>query len=273
MSNHYHIVLRIDEARAQSWSDTQVLQRWTQLFSGPELVRNFLNEATQMGAAEREKVAEIAAIYRQRLYDLSWFMRVLNENISRQANAEDGVKGHFWEGRFKSQALLDEPALMAAMAYVDLNPVRAGMAFTPEESEFTSIRQRLIDAGNLKSPLEPVQNACPMAPLLPFEATGQLETAIPFAFEDYLELIDSVGRAVHPHKRGYITERTPKILDRLGVDMDSFMHYACSMLKEFGSAVGAPKKLMCLAVSRQTKYLRGICAARRIFERNMDTGN
>ncbi len=79
----------------------------------------------------------------QQLKNLSWFMRTLNEYIARLANAEDGVKGRFWEGRFKSQALLDEQALLAAMAYVDLNPVRAGIADTPENSDYTSIQERL----------------------------------------------------------------------------------------------------------------------------------
>ena len=82
---------------------------------------------------------ELAATYRARLPDLSWYMRVLNESIARQANAEDGAKGHFWEGRFKSQALLDEQALLAVMAYVDLNPVRAGMADDLESSAHTSM--------------------------------------------------------------------------------------------------------------------------------------
>ena len=59
-------------------------------------------------------------------------MRVLNETVSRQANKEDDVTGHFWESRFKSQALLDEKAVLSAMAYVDLNPIRAAMASTPE---------------------------------------------------------------------------------------------------------------------------------------------
>jgi len=67
----------------------------------------------------------------------------LNEFIARAANKEDRVKGRFWEARFKCQALLDEAAIAACMVYVDLNPIRAGLAATPEESDFTSIQERI----------------------------------------------------------------------------------------------------------------------------------
>jgi len=82
-------------------------------------------------------------IYRKRLWDLSWFMRVLNESIARKANEEDEVTGHFWEGRFKSQALLDEAAILTVMAYVDLNPIRAGIANSLLNSDYTSVAMRL----------------------------------------------------------------------------------------------------------------------------------
>jgi hypothetical protein len=88
-------------------------------------------------------VESSAEIYKKRLTDISWFMRSLNEPIARQANKEDKCTGHFWEGRFKSQALLDEGALLSCMAYVDLNPVRSRVADTPAQSDFTSIQLRI----------------------------------------------------------------------------------------------------------------------------------
>ena len=171
MSNHYHAVLRVDAARAQALGDDEVLRRWTQLFTGPLLVQRYLGGAL-LGEAERLKVAEFAALYRQRLADVSWFMRVLNETIARQANAEDGCTGRFWEGRFKSQALLDEQALLAAMAYVDLNPIRAGMAQSLEDSAHTSIAARLAELQGRA--FEPVR-APVVAPAEAPEVVGEID--------------------------------------------------------------------------------------------------
>jgi REP element-mobilizing transposase RayT len=290
MSNHYHVVMRIDRERALGWTLDEVLERWTRLFSGPMLVSRFLSEARdQMTSAEIAKVEELGAVYRSRLHDLSWFMRTLNEYIARQANAEDGVRGRFWEGRFKSQALLDEKALLAAMAYVDLNPVRAGIAEMPEVSDYTSIQERVAGvpeklgsqapAGDSASSSEPdVQTldgerlrternaqSLPLAALMPFDATSESPWAVPFAFADYLELVDWTGRAIRSDKRGHIPSGYPAILDRLGIDGAQFIQYSERLLKEFGTAVGAPAAMASLCARRQTKYLHGIRAARRMF--------
>ena len=124
MSNHYHVVLHINMAKLAKLSNRQVLARWFSLFQGNPLVARFLRDEP-LCDAELAAITDIAAQWRERLVNISWFMKVLNESIARKANAEDGCTGKFWEGRFKSQALLDEKALAACMAYVDLNPVRA----------------------------------------------------------------------------------------------------------------------------------------------------
>lgn len=145
MSNHTHVVLHVDLDEAQSWSVTDVLLRWHRIHKGTLLSNWYLNpeKRVQMDDAAVNSVEELAEVWRIRLADISWFMRSLNEYIAREANKEDECTGRFWEGRFKSQALLDESAILACMAYVDLNPIRAKMAFTPEKSDHTSIQHRI----------------------------------------------------------------------------------------------------------------------------------
>jgi hypothetical protein len=102
MSNHYHIVVRIDDKRAQQWSDYEVLKRWTKIFAGPLFVQRYLDkdQRQNLSDAQLSQVDKYIELYRQRLSDLSWYMRVLNETIARKANAEDNCTGRFWEGRF-----------------------------------------------------------------------------------------------------------------------------------------------------------------------------
>ncbi len=143
MENHYHTILRTRPDVVAGWSDREVAARWLTLCPrrcgkrGGSVPSG--EEAISALAASSERIAKL----RERLTSLSWFMGRLNEFIARAANKEDEVKGRFWESRFKCQALLDEGAIAACMVYVDLNPIRAGQAGTPEESDFTSIRERI----------------------------------------------------------------------------------------------------------------------------------
>ena len=88
---------------------------------------------------------------RRRLSSVSWFMGILLENIARRANAEEESTGRFWETRFKCRECTDESAVLLCGIYVDLNPIRAGEADSPETASHTSIFQRLQAQGQRKN--------------------------------------------------------------------------------------------------------------------------
>ncbi len=146
-------------------------------------------------------------------------MRCLNVTIVRQANAEDGCTGRFWEGRFKSQVVLDDKALLACMTYMDLNPVRAGLADSPEGSDHTSIPQRIFDAarrlgrrssekgseddGQRASSVSDAHGEAAQVPLMAFAGGSERDDCIPYdRMSDYLELVEWTGKAVVAGKRG-----------------------------------------------------------------------
>src|SRR5690606_15358486 len=103
------------------------------------------------------------------------------------------------------------------------------------------------------------------APLMPFDATGRTPWAVPFGWHDYAELVDWTGRQVHPNKKGCMAQASPPLLARLGVDEGAFIAMASTFLQEFGSAVGTPARLVQLCARRQTRFLHGMRAARRVF--------
>ena len=222
MSNHYHIVVRLNPAESDALSDDEVLTRWTSLFRGPLLVQRCV-AGEPMSTAETAAVSEIAAVYRRRLGSLSWFMKCLNEPIAREANAEDGCTGHFWEARFHSQPLRSEAALLTAMTYVDLNPVRAGIAETPEESEYTGIRARIrgeqrdLSTKGASASDENMDTSRFVRPPMPFadEATDGHQF-LPMRKHEYLKLVDQTGRVAVRGKRGTIDSTLLPILARLG---------------------------------------------------------
>jgi REP element-mobilizing transposase RayT len=143
MSNHIHLVVRNRPDIAGQWSDEEVARRWWNLFPGRKSEDDKPAEPEphelEMLMADSQRLQE----RRQRLSSISWLMRCLAEPIARRANREDRCNGRFWEGRFKCQRLLDESAVLACSVYVDLNPIRAGIAKTPETSSFTSAYERI----------------------------------------------------------------------------------------------------------------------------------
>jgi REP element-mobilizing transposase RayT len=142
MNNHYHLVLKVCPEQLVDLSADEIMDRWCALFKGPLLIQNYRN-GEALRPFERSAVFDIVNVWRSKLASISWFMRCLNQPIARQANREDNCTGKFWESRFTSQALKAEEALLSCMAYVDLNPVRAGIATCPEASRHTSIRERI----------------------------------------------------------------------------------------------------------------------------------
>ena len=136
MSNHFHIVVYFDPRAAQRWTNHEVAERWLRAFPVPQAKRG---EAIEQLLTQPERLQR----YRQRLGSLSAFMQHLKQPIAVRINQEDQVKGHLFEQRFYSGALLDERAVLTAMRYVDLNPFRAQIAETLQDAEHTSIQRRM----------------------------------------------------------------------------------------------------------------------------------
>ncbi len=232
MSNHTHVVLHVDQAKAKSLTDEEVVVRWHKLHRGTLLSQQFLCPTIPpLSKAERLSLKSTIKIYRQRLMDISWFMRELNEPIARQANKEDRCTGHFWEGRFKSQALLDEHALAACMVYVDLNPIRANMSNTLETSHHTSIKRRIHD---LKKGTQPQT-------LMHFIGNPRQNQpdGLNFDLLEYIQLVELSGRCIDPRKRGAINIDESPILARLGIEQSNWLTLSQAFETNFSVAAGS----------------------------------
>ena len=260
MSNHYHLVLHVDHSRARRLSEQEVVTRWAQVFDTPHAITKYMRgEAEEV---ERELAQSMIELWRSRLYDISWFMKCLNEYLARRANAEDNCTGKFWEGRFRSQALLDEAGLLTAMTYVDLNPIRAGIAATPEESQFTSVYDRIRE---LKKATERERDHRPVVRLRPFALSAKRDAAIPYALSDYLELVDWTGRRIRDDKRGFIDDSLPQIVQRLNIDSGAWSIAMQPHGNVFGRALGKLNHMRLHASTLGQSWIRGMTGARRMY--------
>ncbi len=234
-----------------------------------------------MSKAELNALSEQVCEWRSRLMSISWFMRCTNEPVTREANHEDKATGRFWAApahpcahgtcaslhigsRFKSQALLDEKALAACMAYVDLNPIRARMAESPEQSDHASIKQRIEQAVKVQQSYLPEQQPDSLFPLAG-NPRKDMPDGIPFNFADYLELVDWSGRIIREDKRGYIPDHLRTILHRLDMDARHWLYLTRNFEQPFKSLVGAAYHIRKACEDLGKCWVHGISQCEKLF--------
>ena len=238
LDNHLHVLLRLDPEVANGWSGEEVVRRWGGLFPPRDKSRQTL-PVSHDWVQSRLKDAEWVAKTRGRLQSLSWFMKSLKEPLSRLANRQDKVRGAFFEERFKSVGVLDEESLLATCAYIDLNPVAAGIVEVPEESPHTSVTTRVdhvkaqgrvddlkaAEAGSVagstaSAGLEETIWLCPVEDRRKLDSSreGMVEG---LSLGSYLLLVDYTGRLFREGK-STISAELAGILARLGTSVEGW---------------------------------------------------
>jgi len=270
LSNHFHLILRSRPDVVATWDDAEVARRWMMLC--PKR-RTSDRQPAEPTPGELQTILSNPAALREirtRLSDISWWMRLLCQKIGRWANREDGELGKFWQARYRAVRLLDEAAILACAAYVDLNPIRAALAESIETSPYTSAQQRAlelqrhtsssqtIDSGTVhaqhtaqSSPsraiaqfLSPVCLSEDGSGIGPCVHTGGLRASdkgfLRLSAAAYLELLDWTARQLRSDKRGATPASAARLFERLGIDERSW----CELTKNFGrlfnSVAGKP---------------------------------
>ena len=255
MSNHVHVVLRIDPTAAATWTDEDVAMRWVCLFPATldgesDDTGCRLKEQTLLGNAERLQTC------RERLGNLTWFMKALNEPIARRANREDACTGRFWEGRYKCQALLDEAAVLTCMSYVDLNPIRAGVAENLESSAHTSAAHRIDKVRS-----NPAWAKASLASI----NTSMSPSILPITTEDYLDLIGWAARFNRTNKRASIDAAKPPILRKFGLSEHQWHQQMIGTETRYWRAIGTTRSLIEKAAALGQTWLKGISTAHQLM--------
>ena len=242
MSNHIHLVLRSRPDVVDAWDDREVARRW--LMICPKR-KDKSGNALEPNESEIESIRSnpvALKTIRLRLSDVSWWMRILCQKIAMRANKEDKEVGKFFQGRFKAVRLLDEEAILACSAYVDLNPIRAAMAHSIETSKFTSAKLR-FEAAKQQTPHPSTGPDCFLAPIMLDSTKGSEgpkpsrykkrcsdKGVLPLSNLDYLQLLDLTARMQRSDKRGYTPRDLPPLLERLGIDTERWR----LLTKDFG---------------------------------------
>ena len=280
MSNHLHIVVRTQPEQVAGWSDEEVARRWLALYTpkhggidGHPVTHQASKGDFNLILQDSRRLKDL----RERLGSLSWFMKSLNEHIARMANREDDCKGRFWEGRFKCQRLESEAAILACMCYVDLNPIRARMADSLEDTHFTSaydrisrMRQKLrANISEIYGPEAPqikeTSNNLPLVdldgPKSPFTHWGET---------DYLRILDATDRELRKDKPGVISSDVRPLLEALELDTREWVQTVARYQKRFGLVAGTIAQIRQAAEDLGRQWLKGCRSASVVFSSSED---
>ena len=272
MSNHLHVLIRTDYKGRDELSDREVAERWCKLYRREVEFLDNKEEYIKIMLMDRLLINT----YRYRLGNISWFMRSINEYIARRANKEDECKGRFWEGRFYCQKVIGEGAILQTSMYIDLNPVRAKVAETPEESKYTSIYDRIeakrakdvinekkYKTQNRKKKLKEAINQDKW--LAPLSNKDNPKGYLNMTFEEYLSLIDWTGRCLAEGKKGTIPSELSPILERLKISEVDFTDRMKSFCKKFHRVIAREDKLEEVALTQGSRWIQGVVSARMFF--------
>ena len=281
MSNHVHLVLATDPDAVKACSDEELVLRWHCLMAKRDIDGSYealSNEALQKRVTHVKHVNEC----RERLGSISYFMQYLNQNIARRANQEDECKGRFWEGRFKCQRLADEGAILACMAYVDLNPIRAGIVESPELSEFTSICERIQARQAAETLKHKLPKKLSLAQMKELKATQKLSNQaswlapmnrngtreypeIPICLDEYLKLVDWTGRELRSGKRGAIPSELLPIVQRLDLQHKLWVVNIERYGSLFYHVAGKANTLAQAARKAGRRWFKGVKASTQVY--------
>ncbi len=285
MDNHLHVLVRLDPNDLTQWSDEDVIRNWIKVYP-PKTPKGEEVEINKAWIDDQLLDENKVAIMRERLGSLGWFMKALKEPLARMANQEDECRGAFWEGRYKSIAILDEEALLTTCAYVDLNPVAAGIATAPETSTHTSVRQRVRHvrskgrmedlkaatcsasvASSIADDLELDHWLCPLEDRSRHGADreGMLES---FSLGSYLLLVDYTSRLCRLGK-ARISSEVASLLDRLG-SSEEIWRQRIERLFAAGSRLsgsffaGSKERLREVAARRRVHHIDNLAACKAV---------
>lgn len=249
MSNHYHLVVQTRPDRMRAVDDREIAVRWCRLFP-----RAHEDESERVAVLLRQP--QKLQVYRERLVDISWLMRCLNEPIARRSNEEDGCTGRFWEGRFTSQILADESAVLMCLAYVDLNPVRAGIAETAAQSRHTSLCWRLGHT-ELSGTLSAINQG------VGAEAKGC--TPLSMTFAEYRLLVEESGRRIGDGASGMLDAKALALIGRLGLSEQGYVLAMKKLRRLFYRVIGRAHHLEEMAAKLNQQWLAGRSGCRAVY--------